>query len=121
MLNSIDVARICHEANRVFCAYMGDLSQPGWDIAPEWQTSSALQGVLFHAANPDAGDSASHDNWRKDKVADGWVYGPVKDPALKQHPCMVDFDQLPRDQQFKDTLFRTIVHAALASDSALVA
>lgn len=38
-------------------------------------------------------------------------YGQVKDANAKTHPCLVPFDQLPRDQQFKDRLFRTIVHA----------
>jgi hypothetical protein len=109
------LARICHEANKAFCEYLGDTSQPSWDDAPEWQRNSAVSGVRFHLANPDAGDSASHDNWLKDKRADGWVYGEVKNPELKQHPCMVPFDQLPKDQQFKDKLFRTIVHAGVPS------
>lgn len=28
------------------------------------------------------------------------------------HHCLVPFDRLPPEQQFKDRLFRTIVHAA---------
>lgn len=106
------VARICHEANRAFCEYLGDTSQPKWSDAPEWQRVSAHSGVEFHRDNPDAGDDASHNNWMKHKEADGWVYGPVKDPDAKTHPCMVPFDQLPPAQQFKDKLFRTIAHAA---------
>lgn len=68
--------------------------------------------MRFHVANPGAGDSASHDSWMRQKVADGWVFGEVKDPEAKTHPCMVPFDELPRDQQFKDRLFRTIAHSA---------
>lgn len=107
------VAMICHEANRAYCRSIGDDSQPAWEDAPEWQQSSAVNGVAFHVANPDAGDSATHDNWMAEKVADGWVYGPVKDPEAKQHPCMVPFDELPIEQQRKDTLFRAIVHALM--------
>ena len=105
------IAQVAHEANRAWCAANGDFSQPAWDDAPQWQRDSAVDGVRFHLENPDAGDSASHENWMRHKVADGWVYGDVKDPETKTHPCMVPFDQLPREQQAKDALFRAIVHA----------
>ena len=106
------VAKMAHEVNRAWCEYQGDFSQTSWEDAPDWQRTSAMNGVGFHWANPDAGDSASHDSWMKEKVDAGWVYGDVKDAYAKTHPCIVSFDQLPRDQQFKDKLFRTIVHAA---------
>jgi len=105
------IAQVAHEANRAWCAANGDFSQPAWDDAPQWQRDSAVDGVRFHLENPDAGDSASHENWMRHKVADGWVYDDVKDPEAKTHPCMVPFDQLPREQQAKDALFRAIVHA----------
>lgn len=106
------IAAICHSVNAAYCASIGDLSQPSWGEAPDWQKASAVDGVQFHLANPDAGDSASHDNWLKHKEADGWVFGETKDADKKTHPCMVPFDQLPPEQQMKDRLFRTIVHAA---------
>lgn len=102
---------ICHEANAAYCRAIGDLSQPSWESAPEWQKDSAIDGVHFHLANPDAGDSASHDNWMAMKLREGWVYGTIKDPIAKTHHCLVPFDQLPPEQQAKDRLFRAIVHA----------
>lgn len=107
------IARVCHEANRAYCAALGDLSQPAWENAPDWQRSSAVAGVEFHIANPSAGPEASHESWLAQKAADGWVYGETKDPEAKTHPCMVAFDQLPREQQAKDFIFRGIVHAFL--------
>lgn len=106
-------ARVAHEANRAWCAANGDMSQPEWDSAPDWQKASAIQGVKFHMENPDAGDSASHDNWMAVKVADGWVYGPEKNPDATPptHPCIVPFGDLPKEQQVKDAIFRSIVHA----------
>lgn len=109
--NESVVAAVAHEANRAYCRALGDYSQPEWAAAPEWQRDSAIQGVRFHRANPDAGDAASHENWMKQKREDGWIYGPIKDPAKKEHPCMVAFDLLPVEQQRKDALFRAIVHA----------
>lgn len=104
------IAALCHAANVAFCRSLGDDSQPDWSDAPDWQKASAIDGVNFHLANPGAGDAASHENWLKVKEADGWVFGETKDPEKKTHPCMVPFDQLPKEQQFKDTLFRTLVH-----------
>ena len=52
-----------------------------------------------------------HNNWSAEKVADGWVYGEVKDVEKKTHPCLVPFDQLPLFQQKKDKLFSAIVDA----------
>jgi hypothetical protein len=82
-------------------------------MAPQWQHDSAIAGVAFHRANPDAGDNASHDEWMRHKLSDGWVFGLVKDSEARTHPCIIPFHELPADQQFKDRLFRTIVHAAL--------
>lgn len=106
---AVNLARVCHEVNREWCAYNGDDSQPAWEDAPQWQKDSAIAGVRFVVGNPDAGDDASHNSWMRQKAADGWVYGETKDPEAKTHPCMVPFEELPREQQFKDRLFRTIV------------
>lgn len=116
-------ARIAHEANRVWCVENGDHSKPVWADAPDWQRESAISGVVFHAENPSASDSASHDNWMAEKVAAGWIYGEVKDPDATPptHPCIVPFQELPKFQQKKNALFRSIVHATLglASHSGL--
>lgn len=107
----VQIARVCHEANKGWCDANADATQVTWDVAPEWQRASCIDGVAFVLANPDAGDSAQHDNWSRMKVADGWVYGEVKDAERKTHPCLVPFDQLPPEQQAKDRLFRAIVLA----------
>lgn len=108
---TVAIARVCHETNRAFCQTIDDWSQPTWDDAPQWQKDSAIAGVGFHLSNPGSPPSASHESWLKVKVADGWVYGPVKDPIKKEHPCMVPYDQLPADQQKKDALFIGVVEA----------
>lgn len=102
------IARICHEVNRAYCNSLGDTSQPSWEEAPEWQKESAVNGVEFHLRNETTPEQ-SHENWMKEKVASGWVYGLVKDPEKKEHPCMVPYDQLPLEQRTKDYLFKAIV------------
>lgn len=105
------IARVCHEANRAFCETIGDTSQKSWEDAEQWQRDSAIAGVKFAIENPDAGASSQHDAWVRDKVADGWVYAPVKDATAKTHPCIVPYEALPIHQQLKDHLFRGIVSA----------
>ena len=106
----IKISQVCHEANRAYCQTIGDNSQLPWSEAPQWQRDSALKGVELHLSG-DHGPQASHDSWRKEKIETGWVYGEVKDPEKKTHPCMVDFDQLPKEQQIKDFIFLAVVRA----------
>jgi len=108
---AILIAMVCHAANKAWCEANGDYSQKDWDEAEEWQRASALAGVKFRMDNPTAGPDAQHNNWLKEKEADGWVYGDVKDPVAKTHPCMLPFENLPEFQQKKDELFASIVDA----------
>ena len=109
-MNITEIAEICHEVNRAYCQSIGDNSQPVWRDAPDWQKASAILGVTFHLQNPLAGPDSSHVEWMKVKAAEGWVYGPVKDPEKKEHPCMVSYEELPTEQKSKDYIFREIVH-----------
>ena len=110
----METARICHEANRGYCAALGDHTQPAWEDAPEWQRQSAIAGVKFIRENPDAPPSASHESWLAMKKAEGWKWGPEKDPVNKLHPCFVPYDQLPFEQKAKDYIFGAIARALLS-------
>ena len=113
-MNREQIAQVAHEVNRAYCASLGDISQPAWADVPDWQRASALAGVDMHLANPDATPEASHLSWFEQKLADGWVFGEVKDPEKKEHPCMVAYEDLPAEQKAKDYLFRGVVHVLSA-------
>jgi hypothetical protein len=66
------IAQVCHEANRAYCAAIGDFSQKPWEEAEQWQRESALKGVEFAINNPTAKPSCQHDSWLADKVNSGW-------------------------------------------------
>lgn len=104
------IAKACHEVNRAYCLSLGDASQPAWEDAPQWQKDSVILGVKLHVNNPNVGPQASHESWMDQKIADGWKYGPTKDPEAKIHPCIVPFEKLPVEQQAKDFIFRAVVH-----------
>ena len=107
-MHIIDIAKVCHEANKALCEAIGDFSQESWGNAEEWQRDSAVKGVEYFIANPEIPDSSQHDAWMKDKLDDGWTFGVEKDAIDKRHPCLVSFNQLPIEQQAKDTLFKAI-------------
>lgn len=114
-----DVARIAHEANRAYCESLGDTTQKPWNEAADWQRESAMKGVAFRleakaqGVTPPA--SAQHDAWMADKVAEGWVFGPVKDASKKEHPCIVPYEQLPIEQRLKDSLFSAVVDSFISA------
>lgn len=103
------IACAAHMANRVYCQALGDESQPTWEDAPEWQRSSIINGVRAKLANPDITPAQSHEGWLAQKRAEGWTWGPTKDPLLKTHPCMLDYENLPADQKHKDHNFLAVV------------
>jgi hypothetical protein len=105
------IAQVAHEINKAFCESINDMTQPSWENAPNWQKDSAINGVKFHIENPQASPSASHENWLKEKIADGWKHGETKNPETKEHPCCVPYDQLPIEQRSKDYLFKQVVHS----------
>lgn len=110
-LNPEEIARVCHEVNRSVCACLQEPGQVPWEEAPDWQKASCIDGVQFHLRNPGVTPEQSHENWMRHKEADGWVYGPVKDPEKKQHPCMVPYSELPLEKRLIDHVFKGIVEA----------
>lgn len=110
-LNLRHIAKACHEANRAYCEFLGDKSQVPWHQAPTDIKESAMNGAAYLIRNPTAPATASHENWMKHKIAAGWKYGEKKDATAKTHPCLVPFEKLPKEQQFKDHLFHAIVRA----------
>lgn len=102
-------ARAAHETNRAYCLALGDNSQPAWDEAPDWQRTSALNGVagVLSGNTPEQ----SHESWLAEKRDTGWKYGPVKDPVKKEHPCFVPYAELPPEQKAKDSVYVSVVRA----------
>ena len=109
--SEVMIAKVCHEANRAYCAAIGDTSQVPWEEAPDWQKQSALNGVRYHLQHPGSTPADSHQSWLAEKERDGWKHGPVKDPEKKEHPCFVPYEQLPKEQQAKYYIFLAIVRA----------
>jgi hypothetical protein len=44
----------------------------------------------------------AHEVWARERLADGWTHGPARDDRLKQHPCLVPYDELPDSEKRYD-------------------
>lgn len=43
-----------------------------------------------------------HEVWAEGRMKEGWTYGPVRNDAAKQHPCLVAYDDLPETEKEYD-------------------
>jgi hypothetical protein len=104
-------ARVVHEGVRAYQTALGEPAAPAWDEAEEWQRTSTFDAVKFRLDNPDAPPSAQHDQWMAHKIAEGWVWGAVKDPRAKTHPLLVPYEKLGEADRRKDLLIGNIILA----------
>ena len=56
-----------------------------------------------------------HDVWAELRFSQGWTYGPRRDDASKEHPCLVPYAQLSDDEKKYDR------ETALGSLKAIIA
>lgn len=108
--------RVVHAANAELQAIQNDPvpSQP-WDHEPQEIRDNVILGV--RNARNGMTPEEHHEAWRRDKIRQGWTYGPSKDNQAKTHPCLVPFGQLPFDQRVKNVLFIAIVRAMWAEET----
>lgn len=43
-----------------------------------------------------------HENWSRNRLAEGWVYGPKRDGEKKTTPCLVPYEELPEIEKEYD-------------------
>lgn len=104
------IAMLCHSINVAYCLSQGDESHLPWEQAPDELKKSIEYGVKLHLENPDTTPEQSHESWLKEKEAQGWTYGEVKDFEAKTHPCFLPYAELPAEQKAKDYLFKAVVN-----------
>ena len=43
-----------------------------------------------------------HEVWSITWIEQGWTYGEKRDDVLKQHPCLVPYEELPEEEKVYD-------------------
>lgn len=51
-----------------------------------------------------------HEVWAKSRMEQGWTYGAERNDALKHHPCLVAYEDLPEVEKAydRDTALETL-------------
>lgn len=44
----------------------------------------------------------THENWARQRLSDGWRWGPARDDARREHPCLVPYEALPEEEREYD-------------------
>jgi hypothetical protein len=97
------------EGIHVFNAYLqrrfGEAAAPDWAECGDAMQARGLQLVRGYRTGSVTPRQA-HERWCTAMKADGWVWGPRKDPgaAPPTHPNLMDWPELPRLQRLKDEM-----------------
>jgi hypothetical protein len=43
-----------------------------------------------------------HEVWAASRMSEGWTYGQERNDELKQHPCLIPYDELPETEKDYD-------------------
>ena len=43
-----------------------------------------------------------HEVWAQTRISQGWTYGTERNDTLKQHPCLVPYEDLPEEERVYD-------------------
>jgi class 3 adenylate cyclase len=88
-------------ANRVQVADIPNkLYELGYELAPSHGFAPSEIKITSHQLEELA--IREHDRWLAERTRQGWSYGPVRDNARKQHPCLIPWADLPEGEKQKD-------------------
>jgi len=105
-------AMVAHEVIRALQIAHNEegIALPWHDVTPDIRESCKI-GVKRVYDNPDITVEELHQSWCDTKLAQGWVWGPVRNAELKQHHCLVPYADLSAHDKSKDLLFLNTVKA----------
>ena len=51
-----------------------------------------------------------HEVWAQTRIQQGWIYGQTRNDTLKQHPCLIPYDELQDSEREydKNTAIETV-------------
>lgn len=78
------------------------MKQPPYTPQPIDTDAVTLAPELLALAEQLARDV--HEHWAQARMAEGWTYGPRRDDALRQTPCLVPYEQLTEEERRYDRL-----------------
>ncbi len=58
----------------------------------------------------------AHEIWARERMREGWTFGPTRNDQRKEHPCLISYEELPESERVVD---REMVKEALKATIAL--
>lgn len=43
-----------------------------------------------------------HNVWASSRISEGWTWGRERNDAMKQHPCLIPYEELPESEKEYD-------------------
>jgi hypothetical protein len=73
-------------------------------IEKEIERKLAISGAVLIAGPKFCGKTTTcmHEVWAQSRISQGWTYGKERSDALKQHPCLVPYEELPEVEKAYD-------------------
>ena len=66
-------------------------------------TTHVTLSAAIHQLTEQLAENA-HEHWARQRLAEGWTYGPTRDEVKKEHPCLVPYAALPDVEKQYDRL-----------------
>lgn len=105
------VARVAHEACRVWTKCNDMPTPPSWDSLETFTKDRIRKGAKMYLDDSGVAASALHEMWVTEMLGEGWRSGPVRDLEKKTSPMLVPYDKLPLKEQVKDHIFKGVVES----------
>ena len=77
-----------------------DMKQNAYTPQPIFTEDIILSDEILHLSERIAQNV--HDVWAASRVAEGWTWGEKRDEVVKQHPCLIPYDELPESEKEYD-------------------
>lgn len=74
----------------------------GYGYMPLREGAKVPEAIKLTARQTEKLARMEHERYVAEKQLAGWTYGPVRDDINRTNPCLVDWEELPMDEQDKD-------------------
>ena len=98
-----DLPESLRESNRAFAAGIGEkLRAVGAVAVPVPLTGADRTADWIDGHDLERLARMEHERWAADLRREGWRHGPARDPELRTHPSLVEYDDLSESERDKD-------------------
>lgn len=103
------IAHAVHNAETVYSTELLGQSKKEWHLLGNTEVQNFANLIYKYLQSPDITPEQLHQEWMDAKLKEGWQYGPEFNEESKHHPCIVQYEELPKEERFKDQLLLAII------------